>query len=166
MFISFINILVSFTRMIDGVEVKKLAVHKDERGRLMEILRKDDKIFRKFGQVYMTTVNPGFVKAWHYHKIQDDYFCCVKGKIRLGLYDSREGSGTKGEVLELFLGMENPLLVQIPKGVYHGFENAGEEEAIVINAPTECYNGKSPDEYRLDPFANDIPFKWNARKGG
>ena len=32
--------------MIDGVEVKQLAKHADERGFLMELLRSDDPIFR------------------------------------------------------------------------------------------------------------------------
>jgi dTDP-4-dehydrorhamnose 3,5-epimerase len=31
----------------------------DQRGRLMEIMRRDDEVFREFGQVYMTTVHPG-----------------------------------------------------------------------------------------------------------
>ena len=34
--------------LISGVGVKKLTVIPDERGRLMEILRCDDKIFKKF----------------------------------------------------------------------------------------------------------------------
>ena len=38
--------------MIDGVQIKKLKVVPDERGRLMEILRADDSLFSKFGQVY------------------------------------------------------------------------------------------------------------------
>jgi len=37
--------------MIDGVKVKKLKVIPDERGRLMEMLRADDDLFVKFGQV-------------------------------------------------------------------------------------------------------------------
>ena len=53
--------------MIEGVKVKKLKVMPDDRGRLMEILRSDDEIFQKFGQVYMTTAFPGIVKAWHFH---------------------------------------------------------------------------------------------------
>ncbi|MCX7972949.1 MAG: dTDP-4-dehydrorhamnose 3,5-epimerase, partial [Candidatus Aminicenantes bacterium] len=40
--------------MIEGVKIKKLRVIPDERGRLMEILRADEEIFVRFGQVYMT----------------------------------------------------------------------------------------------------------------
>ena len=86
--------------MIDSVAVKQLKVIPDERGRLMEILRADDAIFAGFGQVYLTTTYPRVVKAWHYHKNQDDYIACVKGMIKLVLYDAREASSTQGEINE------------------------------------------------------------------
>jgi dTDP-4-dehydrorhamnose 3,5-epimerase-like enzyme len=44
--------------MIDGVKIKKLKVIPDERGRLMEILRRDDELFQNFGQAYATTTTP------------------------------------------------------------------------------------------------------------
>src|SRR3990170_5785700 len=100
--------------MIDGVKIKKLKVIPDERGRLMEMLRSDDDLFIKFGQVYMTTAYPGVVKAWHFHKKQTDHFVCVRGMMKVVLYDSREGSPTRGEVNEFFMGDHNPILVQIP----------------------------------------------------
>ena len=146
--------------MIDGVKVKKLKLVPDERGRLMEILRSDEPIFQKFGQVYMTTAKPGIVKAWHFHKKQDDYFTCIRGTMRLALYDARELSSTKGEVNEFTVSLDDPQLVVIPKGVYHGFKGVSADEAVVINTPTECYNPKEPDEYRLDAYENDIPYDW------
>jgi dTDP-4-dehydrorhamnose 3,5-epimerase len=149
--------------MIDGVKVKQLKIIPDERGRLMEILRSDDSILEKFGQVYMTTVYPGVVKAWHYHKLQDDQFSVVKGMLKLAIYDGREGSPTKGEVNQFFMGESNPILVKIPKGVHHGFKGIGMEEAIVINVVTQPYNREQPDEYRLDPHDNDIPYDWSRK---
>jgi len=148
---------------IDGVQVKPLRVIPDERGRLMEILRCDDAMFEKFGQVYMTTVYPGVVKAWHYHKVQSDNMACVKGMVKLVLYDDREGSPTRGELTEIFFGEHQPLLVHIPPNVYHGFKGVSTEEAIVVNCPTEPYNREQPDEYRLDAHTKDIPYDW-ARK--
>ncbi len=152
-------------KLIEGVKIKSLKVIPDERGRLMEILRDDDELFIKFGQVYMTTVNKGVIKAWHYHKKQADSFACVKGMIKLALYDSREDSKTKGLVNEFFIGEHNPLLVQIPKGVYHGFKGISFPEAIIINIPTEHYNYDDPDEFRLDPYDNDIPYDWKLKEG-
>lgn len=151
--------------MIEGVKVKKLKVIPDERGRLMEMFRCDDEFFLKFGQVYLSTTYPGVVKGWHYHKLQTDNIVCVKGTLKLVLYDGRENSTTKGEVSEFFLGEHNPLLVQVPKGVYHGWKCISEFEAFVINCPTEPYNYSQPDEYRLDPHSNDIPYQWERKDG-
>jgi dTDP-4-dehydrorhamnose 3,5-epimerase len=149
--------------MIDGVKVKKLKVIPDERGRVCEILRADDDVFRKFGQAYVTTGFPGVVKAWHSHKLQTDYLTCVSGMMKLVLYDARKDSPTRGEVSEFFVGVHNPLLVVIPPGVMHGFKTISETEAVVINFPTECYNPAAPDEYRVEAHSKDIPYDW-ARK--
>ena len=152
-------------QMIEGVNVKRLKKLSDERGFLMEIMRCDDKLFKKFGQVYMTTAKPGYVKAWHYHKKQTDNFVCVKGSMRVGLYDGREHSKTKGEVQEFILSLDEPILLQIPPKILHGFESNIEEESVIISIPTEKYNYNNPDEFRVDPFNNDIPFKWKSEKG-
>lgn len=151
--------------MIEGVKVKKLKVIPDERGRLMEILRNDDECFEKFGQVYMTTSYPGVIKAWHYHKIQTDNVTCAHGMLKVVLYDDRDGSPTKGEVNEFFVGLYNPVLVTIPAGVYHGWKNIGESEAIAVSAPTEPYNYEQPDEYRLPYNDSKIPYNWDIKMG-
>ena len=151
--------------MIHGVVTKKLKVIPDERGRLTEILRSDDELFTKFGQVYMTTAYPGVVKGWHYHKKQIDHFAVLKGMIKLVLYDNRDDSSTKGEVNEFFLGEHNPMLVKIPRLVFHGFKCISQEEAICINIPTEVYNYEQPDEFRVGPHKNDIPYDWERKDG-
>jgi dTDP-4-dehydrorhamnose 3,5-epimerase len=151
--------------MIDGVKVKQLRPIPDERGRLMEILRVDDPEFIKFGQVYMTTVWPGVVKAWHYHRKQTDNMAVVSGLAKIVLYDARDGSPTRGEVNEFFIGEHNPILVQIPNGVYHGMKGVGDREAIIVNTVTEPYNHAKPDEFRVDAHDNEIPYDW-ARKDG
>lgn len=151
--------------MIDGVKTKKLRVIPDERGRLMEILRNNDEIFDKFGQIYMTTTYPGVVKAWHLHKKQSDNITCVQGMIKLVLYDPREQSPTYEQIDQFYLGLHNPLLVQIPKDIFHGWMCVSQEEAIIVNIPTERYNDDNPDEFRLDPHDNDIPYEWKRKDG-
>lgn len=151
--------------LIEGVRVKKLRVIPDERGRLMEMLRADDELFAGFGQVYMTTAYPGVVKAWHYHKVQIDNFVVVRGMMKVVLYDPRGGSPTRGGINEFFIGEHNPILVQIPQMVYHGFKCISPEESIVINIPTRPYRYEDPDEYRVDPHNNDIPYDWAQKDG-
>jgi len=151
--------------MIDGVKTKALRVIPDERGRVMEILRRDDELFQGFGQVYMTTTYPGVVKAWHKHEKQTDNIACLAGMIKMVVYDSRPGSPTRGEINQFYIGVHNPMLVQVPAGVYHGWMCVSEEEALIVNIPTEPYDRTDPDEQRLDPHQNDIPYDWKRKDG-
>jgi len=146
--------------LIDGVKFIRLQPHVDDRGYLIEILRATDEHFKGFGQVYLTTCYPGIVKAWHAHAKQTDNFFVVKGNAKIGLYDDREGSPTRGEKQSIVIGEQNPVLVQIPPLVWHGQMAVGPETSYLINVPTEVYNPKEPDEMRRDPFDPAIGFDW------
>jgi dTDP-4-dehydrorhamnose 3,5-epimerase len=153
------------SRLIEGAMVKPLRLIADERGFLMEILRNDDPLFQRFGQVYLSMAYPGVVKGWHYHKKQTDYFCVVKGMMKVVLYDPRPDSSTRGLVNEFFIGERNPALVVIPPLVVHGMKAVGTEPGFLVNCPTETYHYTEPDEFRIDPHDNEIPYDW-ARKDG
>ncbi len=136
---------------------KKLNPIPDERGFLMEILRSDDGLFEKFGQVYITSCYPDVVKGWHRHEKQTDYFCCVKGMIKLVITDGKYYK-------EFYIGERNPLLVQIPPGLWHGFKAVGTKEALVLNIPTYPYNAKKPDEERKPKdFFNHL-YRWELHE--
>lgn len=149
--------------MIDGIVVKQLKRHADERGYLMEMLRSDDPIFEKYGQSYISLNYPGVIRAWHYHKKQDDFWVCVKGMIKAVVYDCREGSPTQGEVNEFFLGDNNPALLKIPVGTMHGYKTVGTEPSLLINFPTQPYNPKDADEYREPWNSENIPYDWEIK---
>ena len=149
--------------MIHGVKTKQLRVIADERGRLMEMLRSDEAMFIKFGQIYLTTAYPGVVKGWHYHKKQIDHFVVVRGMMKIVLYDARQDSPTYREVNEFFIGDHNQMLLQIPNYVYHGFKCISEHEAIVVNCTTEVYSYNDPDEFRVDPHSHEIPYDWGRK---
>lgn len=151
--------------MIDGVVIKQLKRHADERGYLMEMLRSDDEIFEQFGQAYVSLNYPEVIRAWHYHKKQDDFWVVVKGMVKAVMYDGREGSPTQGEVQEVFLGDNNTVMLRIPVGVMHGYKTIGAEPSLLINFPTQPYNPKEPDEYREPYDSQEIPYNWDIKMG-
>jgi len=146
--------------MIEGVRVKQLTKHVDDRGYLMEILRDDDEIFIKFGQVYVSTCYPGVIKAWHAHERQTDNFCVIKGHAKIGLYDGRRDSPTYRQTQTFVLGEANPVLLQIPPLVWHGQMAVGPETSYLLNIPTEHYDCARPDELRADAVENDFGYDW------
>ncbi|MFA5859445.1 MAG: dTDP-4-dehydrorhamnose 3,5-epimerase family protein [Elusimicrobiota bacterium] len=143
-----------------------LVVHKDPRGQLFEIMRSDARYFHGFGQAYVTACNPGYVKAWHYHKKQWDNFCVVNGKMRVVLYDNRETSKSCGKVQVIDLSSSKPQLLIIPPKVVHGFACISKKACYVLNMPTKLYNYKTPDEFRIPLASETVPYRlWRKCKG-
>lgn len=144
--------------MIEGVHIHPLRQIPDERGKIMHMLREDDPHFERFGEIYFSVVYPGVIKAWHLHKVMTLNYTVVSGIIKLVLFDDRTESSTKGELMELFLGEPNYVLVKIPPGIWNGFKGVGITPAIVANCATHPHD---PAEIqRLDPFQNHIPYDW------
>jgi dTDP-4-dehydrorhamnose 3,5-epimerase len=146
--------------LIEGVVTRQLRLIADERGWLMEVLRSDWEAFKKFGQAYVTAAYPQVVKAWHMHKKQTDNMACIKGMVKLVLYDGRKGSKTREEINEFVIGEKNPMLIKVPPQVWHGFKTISEETALVMNVPTNLYNYEKPDEHRLPPNTTKVPYNW------
>lgn len=148
---------------INGVSVKQLRRIPDERGTILHMLRSDDPLFEKFGEIYFSTIYPGVIKGWHRHSRMALNYAVVTGNIKLVLYDDRPGSKTKGNLMELFIGSNNYCLVQVPPMIWNGFKGIGTEMAIVANCATIPHD---PHEIeRLDPFMEQIPYDWGLRNG-
>lgn len=149
--------------MIEGVKEKNLTLHSDDRGYFAEILRDDDKLLSRFGQASITKTYSGVIKAFHWHKKQDDIWFCISGNIQIVLYDRRPRSKTKGETSVFYLGNDNPKIVYIPKGVAHGYRVLGEKAAALVYFTTQSYKAESPDEERI-PFDDpEINFDWQTK---
>jgi dTDP-4-dehydrorhamnose 3,5-epimerase len=148
--------------MIEGVVVKPLKKIPDERGCIYHMLKEDDPLFERFGEIYFSSVYPNVVKGWHLHKEMTLNYAVISGMIKLVLYDDREGSVSKGSLMELFIGEENYSLVKIPPLVWNGFKGIGTKPAIVANCATLPH---SPDEIvRLDPYTEKIPYDWKIEE--
>ncbi|EKD89901.1 MAG: hypothetical protein ACD_32C00113G0010 [uncultured bacterium] len=148
--------------MIHGVIIKPLKKIADERGIIMHMMKDTDPEFKKFGEIYFSAVYPGVVKGWHSHIKMTLNYAVVKGMIKLVLYDNRENSPTKGELMEIFIGDNNYSLVTIPPMVWNGFKGIGTQEAIVANCTDISHD---PDEIqRMDPLQNDIvSYDWGIK---
>jgi dTDP-4-dehydrorhamnose 3,5-epimerase len=132
----------------------------NERGFLLEVQRNDDPHYPGFGQIYVTNTLPGVVKAWYRHQQQTDQIALLKGELLLVLYDSREDSPTRNQLQEIRLSESNPLLVQIPIGVWHGFKALGAEAASLLHLNSLAFNFANTDEERLPCDDPAIPYRW------
>lgn len=148
--------------MINGVVIKELKKHEDERGYLIEVYRRDE-VDLGVAMSYLSVTLPGVARGPHEHVYQTDYFIFPgPGDFKLYLWDRREGSSTKGEKLELIVGESYPCTVVVPPGVVHGYKCVSAGPATSINFPDKLYKGvgkqEEIDEIRWENDTNS-PYK-------
>lgn len=145
--------------LIEGVILRKLTVHKDETGSLVETLRRDWRdVFNdadlSFAMQYMSITPSGAIRdkdKWHVHKFQKDRFICVSGRVVTALYDNRSNSKTFGKTNLFLQGPHHDdemYLLLIPENVYHGFMVVSKDSGYLLNFPTKLYNPQ--DEGRVE----------------
>jgi dTDP-4-dehydrorhamnose 3,5-epimerase len=154
---------VSHFGKIDGVVVKNLVRHPDDRGFFQEILRDDEGLLRRFGQASLSMSYPGGIKAFHYHELQDDLWFFPVGSAQVVLYDQRVGSKTQGITQVLYPGQDNPLLIVIPVGVLHGYRVLGNQPLMIVYFTTESYRADAPDEKRIPWNDATVGFDWTTQ---
>ncbi len=145
--------------MIEGVILKPLRQIKDDRGKVMHMLRADDPMFTEFGEIYFSQVLPGVIKAWKLHTKMTQNYAVVSGNIRVVIHDSREGSLSKGQTDEYEIGQDNYALLRIPKGVWSGFVGLGDMPALIANCTDLPHD---PEEViKREPDNPPTPYKWD-----
>ena len=126
--------------MINGVQVIPLKRIPDERGTIMHMLRATDPHFQQFGEIYFSTIYKDVIKGWHLHREMSLNYACIHGRIKLVLFDDREESSTRGELMEIFLGPDNYSLVIIPPEVWNGFKGMFDPVSIMANCCTHAHD--------------------------
>lgn len=149
--------------MIEGVTVKNLVTHVDDRGYFREVLRSDDPFYSGVGQTSVTVTYPGVIKAFHYHEKQDDVWYVAQGMAQCVLYDLREGSATYKETQVIYAGEQNPVLIRIPIGVAHGYRVLGPKPVLLFYHTTKPYDPAHPDEKRIPWNDPGIGFDWTTK---
>ena len=144
--------------MIEGVQITPLRQITDERGAILHMLRSDAPHFEEFGEIYFSLVYPGVIKGWHIHDRMTLNYAVPVGTIKLVLYDDRQDSTTRGELMEIVTGERSYQLVTVPPRVWNGFKGVATVPALVANCATIPHD---PLEiHRLDPFDSSIPYDW------
>jgi dTDP-4-dehydrorhamnose 3,5-epimerase len=140
---------VVFTKgYIDGVIVKNLTKHADERGWLMEVFREDE-MERRYMPVmsYISVTQENITRGPHEHVHQVDYFCFPgPSNFKIYMWDNRKESPTYMAMQVIFAGEDAPKSVLIPPGVVHAYKNVGGKPGMVVNSPNKLFAGPGKKE--------------------
>ncbi len=145
---------------IADVVVHRPVHHHDHRGTLFEVFNGDPLLWSEpLVWCYQTSVRPHQIKGWARHEVKTDRYCLTSGELMLLLHDDRADSPTRGVTQLVILAPEADRQVLIPVGVWHMIINLGDEDAQLINFPTEPYDHDRPDRILLPWDTDQLPVK-------
>ena len=153
--------LLAGERPIAGVEVVPLRRIPDERGSILHMLRKTDPHFREFGEIYFSTLYAGAIKGWHWHREMTLNYACILGRVKLVLFDDREGSTSRSSLMEIYLGPDSYNLVVIPPELWSGMKGMSEPFAMIANCATHPHDPKRSE--RIAPTDARVPYDWSRK---
>lgn len=151
--------------LIAGVKIEPLAVWPDDRGYFLEVFRSSRGLTRHFAndmvQVSATLTYAGAIKAFHYHRLQDDCWTPIRGLLQVALVDLRRHSPTFGWRNTLFVGELRPWQILIPTGVAHGYKVVGPEAAMLVYTTSRFYDPR--DEGRIPYNDTSLNYDWSTQ---
>jgi dTDP-4-dehydrorhamnose 3,5-epimerase len=146
---------------ISGVVVREVLHVPRDHGVITEIFRPEwDPTGLPVVHVYQSRLFPYAIGAWSCHMNNVDRLFVNQGHLKIVLYDGRDDSSTFRQLMELHVGDARPGFLVIPAGVWHGLQNLGSSDALMLNLPTHAYDYVDPDHYRLPWDSPEIPYSW------
>ena len=144
--------------MIAGVIFEPRRVIGDSRGAVLHHLRADSPLLPQFGEVYVSTVLHGQVKAWKRHLRVAQNLSVPIGRVRCVIFDPRPDSPTRGTLVERLLSRTEHGVLHLPAGLWYGFQGDAAGESLILNCVAEMHD---PDESdRLPSDSSEIPYRW------
>lgn len=148
---------------IEGVHLHEVRHVPRDHGIITEIFRPGwDPTGLPVAQIYQSRLYPGAIGAWSCHMKNVDRLFINQGNVKLVLFDGRENSPTFRRINEYHVGDARPAMMVIPIGVWHGLQNLGAADALMLNFPTRSYDYEDPDHYRLPFDTPEIPYSWSG----
>lgn len=113
-------------------------------------------VMNEQGQVNYSVMYPNVVKAWHRHHKQTDFWLCIHGSLKAGVYHE-----ATGERWVCIMGEKRPGTLIIPPPLWHGGATVGPDQCGLLYYVTHAYNPNEPDEDRRE-FDSVEGFPWTV----
>lgn len=142
--------------LIDGVVVRELTRHGDERGSFTETYRTEWFDGPTMVQGNRSDSAAGSIRGLHFHRFQADYWLCLRGRLLVCLHDLRPSSSTYGVTQGIELTGDTRAGIYIPPGVLHGF--GALEDSTLTYLVDRSYDAS--DEFGVRYDDPQVGFDW------
>ena len=122
--------------MLSKIKIYKLNKLKNLKGDVLKYLNKNNKYFKKFGEIYFTEIKEKKIKGWNFHKKCQCLITVPVGKVKFTF--AEKISGRKKIII---IGKKNHSVIVVPPSIWFSFTSL-EKISLVVNTINEIHNNK------------------------
>jgi dTDP-4-dehydrorhamnose 3,5-epimerase-like enzyme len=122
--------------MLSKIKIYKLNKLKNLKGDVLKYLNKNNKYFKKFGEIYFTEIKEKKIKGWNFHKKCQCLITVPVGKVKFTF--AEKISGRKKIII---IGKKNHSVIVVPPRIWFSFTSL-EKISLVVNTINEIHNNK------------------------
>ena len=122
--------------MLSNIKIYKLNKLKNLKGDVLKYLNKNNKYFKKFGEIYFTEIKEKKIKGWNFHKKCQCLITVPVGKVKFTF--AEKISGRKKVII---IGKKNHSIIVVPPRIWFSFTSL-EKISLVVNTINEIHNNK------------------------
>ena len=124
-------------------------------GDVMHALKNSDNGFNGFGEVYLSWVEHGAIKAWKYHQHMTLNLVVPLGEISFVFHIKDQENCFRTENI----GEEKYVRLTVPPGIWFGFQGRGSGQSLLMNLADMAHD---PDEV-LRKKTSEIVYNWSTK---
>ena len=124
-------------------------------GDVMHALKNSDNGFNGFGEVYLSWVERGAIKAWKCHQHMTLNLVVPLGEISFVFHIKDQENCFRTENI----GEEKYVRLTVPPGIWFGFQGRGSSQSLLMNLADMAHD---PDEV-LRKKTSEIVYNWSTQ---
>ena len=133
------------------IKLDKLNKISNRKGKIIKILSKNSRNFKKFGEVYLSHVKYNSIKAWKKHSVANINLTVIKGKVRFVFYDQKNNN-----FKSIILSEKINKIIFIPKKCWFGFKGLSKSENVILSLSSHLSSKREIIRKNL----KEINFNW------
>ena len=137
---------------IEQINKSALKIISNEKGDIFHALKKTEKDFHDFGEIYFSRINHNSIKGWKKHTQMTMNLVVPYGKVQFVFFDSF------GNFLEETVGEDNYVRLNVPPGLWFGFRGIFKPFSLVANIANKIHDPNEAIRVSLDHFN----YEWNT----
>ena len=129
--------------MLSNIKIHKLNKLKNLKGDVLKYLNKNNKYFKKFGEVYFTEIKKKKIKGWNFHKKCQCLLTVPVGKVKFVFAEK-----INGRKKVITIGKKNYSIIVVPPRIWFSFTSL-EKISLVVNTLDNVHSDNETQKLQI-----------------